>query len=216
MRKLHSIFFAVPALLCAHAQADSYPQFAQYQTPDVIACQSANGTLYGYPAVLCTDASRPEKHVVRYQNNATGEITMQEEDTYDLLRCDVRLGKCTDRSKNYRGKVTATKDSYYIAFKDFYVHPGTDGKEYAYRTGTGPLFGGTAASSQSKPPSNDVAFDIWCNPQGDYCDYQNQQLTRAQLPQFIPVAKNTSDCMLEFCYNAKTEVIGLNPDYSFK
>lgn len=215
MKPLFRIFLTTLTLSASLAQAQNFPEFAQYNTPDVIPCQMHNGFY------LCTDASRPDEHVVRYQNNATGEITMQKEKTYEVVRC--REKGCKDTSGNYRGEVKfiqphpagQSMSGQTIIFKDFYVYPGNDGKDYAYRTGTGPLFGGTVASTTTQSTSSNTIFDIWCNPQGDYCDYQNQQLTRAQLPQFIPVAKDTSDCMLEFCYNAKTEVIGLNPDYTF-
>lgn len=66
---------------------------------------------------------------------------------------------------------------------------------------------------------NDGTYDLWCNPRSDYCHYtaddgSKYKLTRDELLDYIPLAADTSDCMMEVCVNADMEVIGLNPSYS--
>ncbi|XKH61866.1 hypothetical protein LG290_04525 [Halomonas sediminis] len=61
-------------------------------------------------------------------------------------------------------------------------------------------------------------YDLWCDPRGDLCtftdsDGTNYKLSREYLPQHIPIAADTSDCMQEVCYDENMEVIGLNPDH---
>lgn len=65
---------------------------------------------------------------------------------------------------------------------------------------------------------NDGTYDLWCDPRGDYCHYtaddgSEYKLTRDELLDYIPLAVDTSDCMMEVCYDTDMEVIGLNPDY---
>ncbi len=153
MKQLYKTLAAATIILSSFAHADTNPEFQQYKTPDVIPCEDTGRVMYGFPLTLCVDESRPGKHVVRYQNSATGEITMKEEETFEYLRCEKARDKCTDRSGNYRGKFTAPKDTYYAVFKDFYVYPGADGKVYGYKNGTGPLFGGAASSAPVTVPA---------------------------------------------------------------
>lgn len=61
--------------------------------------------------------------------------------------------------------------------------------------------------------TNGVTYDVVCSPRDDMCQYENVELSRKQLLEYIPIAQDTSDCMDEFCYNDTFEVIGLNPDY---
>ncbi|MCY1450654.1 hypothetical protein D9M71_674800 [compost metagenome] len=134
---------------------------------------------------------------------------MKEEETFEYIRCEKYRNKCTDHTGNYRGKFTAPRDTYYATFKDFYVYPGADGADWAYKNGTGPLFGGQIATANTKQKT----FQAWCNPQGDTCDVDNVAVSREKLPTHIPFSTDTSNCNLELCYNSDEDVIGLNPDY---
>ncbi|HBO5770283.1 TPA: hypothetical protein L4599_002754, partial [Pseudomonas aeruginosa] len=217
---------AATIFFTTQAYANGHPEFDKYQTSDVILCESTGRVMYGFPLTLCLEESRLGKHVVRYQNRETGEVTMKEEETFEYLRCSKAQDKCTDSDKNYRGKFTAPKDAFYAVFKDFYVYPGTDGKDYAYKTGTGPLFGGSAAggsAGKSAPsqltatPTANGTYDVWCDPQGDSCsitiDGGDDMVSRERLPVYVPMAKAANNCTLEFCYNSNQDLIGLNPEY---
>ncbi|MDM9586906.1 hypothetical protein [Pseudomonas asiatica] len=225
MEALAKTALAATLFFTTQAYANGHPEFDQYQTSDVIPCESTGRVMYGFPLTLCLEESRPGKHVVRYQNRDTGEITMKEEETFEYIRCSKALNKCTDRAENYRGNFTAPRDTYYAIFKDFYVYPGADGKDYAYKTGTGPLFGGPAAGGTKTPPKKQLTatptskgtYDVWCDPQDDSCsitiDGGDDMVSRQRLPAYIPMASTTNNCTLEFCYNSNQDVIGLNPDY---
>lgn len=225
MENLAKTALAATILFTAPAYANGHPEFDQYKTSDAILCESTGRAMYGFPLTLCLEESRPAKHVVRYQNRETGEITMKEEETFEYIRCAKAQDKCTDRDGNYRGKFTAPGDTYYAIFKDFYVYPGTDGKDYAYKTGTGPLFGGAAATSAATQPAASLTatptakgtYDVWCDPQSDSCeitiDGGDDMVSRERLPVYVPMASVTNNCTLEFCYNSSQDVIGLNPGY---
>lgn len=199
------------------AQADLYSQFS---TPNAIKCDAI---VKG----VCTDASRPDKIVVQYQNRETGALTMQEETTYELVYCRPRKDQCFDDANTYRGKSVQTKDSRYVVFKDFYVYPGADGADWAYKNGTGPLFGGSAETVATAPKSTGLkaaitangTYEVWCNPVGDSCKVTttkgSAEVDRSKLVAYLPMATNSSYCSLEFCYNDNDDVIGLNSEYQF-
>lgn len=99
------------------------------------------------------------------------------------------------------------------------------GEDYAYKTGTGPLFGGSAAgggtgkstaSQLTATPTAKGTYDVWCD-QGDSCsitvDGGDDMVSRERLPVYVPMASITKNCTLEFCYNSNQDVIGLNPEY---
>lgn len=69
----------------------------------------------------------------------------------------------------------------------------------------------------SEPLPGVRIYDIWCNPKGDDCYFTTntggRKLSRARLRAHIPMADDTSNCVLEFCYNEQQSVIGLNPAY---
>lgn len=204
MKKFQKILMIALIALSNYVKADIW---SQYPTPNTLPC------IEQPRATDCTDKTRPAEHVVQYRQT-DGQVTMRQERTFDLVTCYVQAGKCVDQARNYRGKAVGVESQAFAIYKDFYVYPGSDGKNYAYKNGTGPLFGGQPAGGQAQPTSASKVFDIWCNPQGDTCDYQNQQLTRNQLPQHIPQASDTSNCISEFCYATNgSDVIGLNPDY---
>ena len=217
MKTTYNILALTFALLASTAYAADL--YDQYPTPNAIKCDAI---VKG----LCTDASRPDKIVVQYRDRETGALSMQEETTYELVYCRPRKDKCFDDADTYRGKSVQTKDSRYVVFKDFYVYPGADGTVWAYRNGTGPLFGGASAKTSVVAPTTvsvkatplaDGSYDVWCNPVGDACnitiDGGSDSVGRDRLPVYMPIAKDTSNCNLEFCYNSKEDVIGLNPGY---
>lgn len=199
MKQIHIIFVTALTILSSYAQADIY---SQYPTPDTIQCARVSGI-----ANQCLDDTRPQKHVIQYKDQY-GQVTMKEEETYERLTCAKSQDKCTDSSGNYRGKTVVGKDFFYIVYKDFYVYPGADGVDWAYKNGTGPLFGGQMAAATKQK-----TFEAWCNPQGDTCDVDNNSVSREKLPAHIPFSTDTSNCNLELCYNSQEDVIGLNPDY---
>jgi hypothetical protein len=199
MKQIHVFFVTALTILSSYAQADIY---SQYPTPDTIQCARVSGI-----ANQCLDDTRPQKHVVQYKDQY-GQVTTQEEETYERLTCAKSQDKCTDSNGNYRGKTVIGKDFFYIVYKDFYVYPGSDGADWAYKNGTGPLFGGqTAGAAKQK------TFQAWCNPEGDTCDVDNISVSREKLPAHIPLSTDISNCNLELCYNSDEDVIGLNPDY---
>lgn len=217
MKQVHTIFVTALTILSSYAHADIY---SQYPTPDTIQCARVSGI-----ANQCLDDTRPQKHVIQYKDQY-GQVTMKEEETYERLTCVKSQDKCTDSSGNYRGKTVVGKDFFYIVYKDFYVYPGADGVDWAYKNGTGPLFGGALAkttvvapttASVKATPSSDGTYDVWCDPVGDACnitiDGGSDAIARDRLPEYMPMAKDTSNCNLEFCSNSNEDVIGLNPGY---
>ncbi len=226
MKLFYKTLAAATIISSSLAHADTYPEFQQYNTPDIIKCEALKDWY------ICTDNSRPDKQVIKYQNKATGEISMQEERTFDLIECN--SSKCVDGGKNYRGKTNlfalgknnSNRSLKFMAFKDYYIYPGADGADYGYKNGTGPLFGGAmakttvvapATASLKATPSSEGTYDVWCDPVGDACnitiDGGSDAIARDRLPEYMPMAKDTSNCNLEFCSNSDEDVIGLNPDY---
>lgn len=69
----------------------------------------------------------------------------------------------------------------------------------------------------SEPEYNPRIYDIWCSAKGDDCFLTTttggRKLSKSRLKAHIPMADQTTDCSLEFCYNASGDVIGLNPEY---
>lgn len=200
MKLKHSLFGITLALLAGSSLASSL--YAQYPTPDSIKCQQR----------LCTDSSRPDKHVVQYTDR-TGNTTLREETTFDLVACIAKTGKCVDGDRNYRGKSGHKEDIKYVVYKDFYIWPGSDGSDWAYKNETGPLFRNGTASPPASPEGYGDVVDVWCDPKGDTCDINDQKVARKDLPKFVRKAMNADNCTREFCYNDKQDVIGLNPEY---
>lgn len=193
--------------------------YSQYSTPDSISCTGPNNN-------VCTDTTRPDDIVVQYKD-AYGKVTMQQEPSFEIITCIRILDKCIDNDRNYRGKSITGRDVKYVAFKDFYIYPGGDGKDWAYKNGTGPLFGGAPAGNVVGAPATSTVkatatatgtYDIWCDPQGNSCDLTidggSDMVNRDRLPVYVPMASDTSNCSMEFCYNSKQDVIGLNPGYA--
>lgn len=207
MKLITLISTIVLSLSATLVQAGLYDQFA---TPNAIKCDAL---VKG----VCTDASRPDKVVMQYRDRTTGALSMKEETTYELVYCRPRKDLCFDDMDNYRGKSVQTKDSRYVVFKDYYVYPAADGSDWAYKNGTGPLFGGALAANTPTPTikATHKTFDVWCNPVGDNCVLNTKPIARARLKAHVPLADDTSNCSLEFCYNDNDDVIGLNPDYTF-
>ena len=107
----------------------------------------------------------------------------------------------------------------------YYLHqPSRDDKLTAHKWGTGP-----AAQEfpeyyiEEEDPSvattNQTTYDLWCNPRGDTCflpdeNGKDMELTREELPNYVPFASDTSFCTGEVCYGPNgTDIIGLNPGY---
>lgn len=212
------ISLSLCALTLATATAYAGDIYSQYPTPNVIKCTGPHNN-------VCTDTTRPDDLVVQYKD-AYGKITMQQESSFEILTCIHTLDKCIDNDRNYRGKSGSGKDVKYVAFKDFYIYPGSDGKDWAYKNGTGPLFGEPQAGNTVQLPATSSVkatatvkgtYDIWCDPQGDTCDLTidggSDQVSRERLPVYVPVASDTKNCSMEFCYNSTQDVIGLNPAY---
>lgn len=212
------IVYKIFALTLMASSAYATDLYSQYSTPDSISCTGPHSN-------VCTDTTRPDDIVVQYKN-AYGKVTMQQEPSFEIVTCIRISDKCIDNDRNYRGKSITGRDVKYVVFKDFYIYPGDDGKDWAYKNGTGPLFGGASAgnavvapatSSVKATPTANGTYDIWCDPQGDSCDLTidggSDQVSRARLPVYVPLASDTSNCTMEFCYDSKQDVIGLNPDY---
>ena len=138
MKSMLKLFGITLALLASSSQASSL--YAQYPTPDSIKCQQR----------LCTDSSRPDKHVVQYTDKSNN-VTMREETTFDQVVCAPLIGKCVDNDRNYRGKSGLGQDIKYVVYKDFYIWPGPDGADWAYKNETGPLFRNRIASPPASP-----------------------------------------------------------------
>lgn len=200
MKSMLKLFGITLALLASSSQASSL--YAQYPTPDSIKCQQR----------LCTDSSRPDKHVVQYTDKSNN-VTMREETTFDQVVCSPQLGKCVDNDRNYRGKSGLGQDIKYVVFKDFYIWPGPDGADWAYKNETGPLFRNGIASPPASPEGYGDVVDVWCDPKGDTCDLNDRVVQRKDLPEFVNKALNADNCVREFCYNQSQDVIGLNPEY---
>lgn len=218
MKISNALFATALVILSTQSKADLW---SQYQTPDAIKCEVLRSNIKH-----CTDSTRPEKHVVQYQDQS-GQTTMREEPTIEVVTCIPQLGKCIDNSRNYRGKSKNEKDLKYIVYLDFYIYPGADGTDWAYKNGTGPLFGGAIAGNNVIKPMTTLVeatatangtYDIWCDPQSDSCDLTidggSDQVSRARLPVYVPMATKVDNCSMEFCYNSNEDVIGLNPEYA--
>lgn len=125
--------------------------------------------------------------------------------------------------------------------RGFYLNRDPDtGYVRIYRKGTGPLAdtfqvpliendadafyrhteGMEPVSNTTSQETTNIqkTYTLWCNPRGDFCDYTDDEgidyrLRREELPEYIPIATDTSDCYMEVCHNTDMEVIGLNPNY---
>lgn len=213
------IVYKIFALTLMTSSAYAVDLYSQYSTPDSISCTGPNNN-------VCTDTTRPDDIVIQYKD-AYGKVTMQQEPSFEIITCIRILDKCIDNDRNYRGKSITGRDVKYVAFKDFYIYPGGDGKDWAYKNGTGPLFGGAPAGNVVGAPATSTVkatatatgtYDIWCDPQGNSCDLTidggSDMVNRDRLPVYVPMASDTSNCSMEFCYNSKQDVIGLNPGYA--
>jgi len=69
-----------------------------------------------------------------------------------------------------------------------------------------------APSAKLPAATQSRIYDLWCNPQSDFCDFEGRKLVRAELPKYIPMG-GSSDCDKEVCVNANQDVVGLNPLY---
>lgn len=63
-----------------------------------------------------------------------------------------------------------------------------------------------------------ITYDVFCPPHEDRCnitvDGVDIEMWRDQLPKYIPIASASKGCYLEFCFNERLQVIGLNPNYA--
>lgn len=111
----------------------------------------------------------------------------------------------------------AKKPMTWIVTENYYL-VNDDGVVSAYRRGRGPL-----ATQYPEPMiynefhykkavDQEISYQVWCNPKADVCDLGGKEVTRDQLPQYIPIVF-TDNCALEFCYDKDMNVMGLNPDY---
>ncbi|WP_282397111.1 hypothetical protein [Pseudomonas sp. PS01298] len=216
MKPIYKMLALTSALLASTSQAADL--YSQYSTPNAIKCTGPHNN-------VCTDTSRPDDIIVQYKD-AYGKVTMQQESSFEIITCIGISDKCIDNDRNYRGKSATGRDIKYVVFKDFYVYPGGDGTDWAYKNGTGPLFGGAVSSapviapaitSVKATPTASGTYDIWCDPQGDSCDLTidggSDMVSRDRLPVYVPIASDTGNCSMEFCYNSNQDVVGLNPDY---
>ena len=124
MKMVYKIF----ALTLMTSSAYAADLYSQYSTPDSIGCTGPHKN-------VCTDTTRPDDIVVQYKD-AYGKVTMQQEPSFEIVTCIGISDKCIDNDRNYRGKSITGRDVKYVVFKDFYIYPGGDGKDWAYKNGT--------------------------------------------------------------------------------
>lgn len=199
------------------------PAFMSSQYDDTYPCKK---TRNGTGMLLCAEYNAPLTTTTLVRDQATGQQWVRTDKMLVFATC--QGGYCVDKNRNMIGRATNSTSAFQVGILEGYylVMDGQQGT--AHRFGTGPL-------AQEFPPytvlaynyqtvSNTTAssdpsvYDLWCDPQGDYCYYTTNdgseyQLTRDELLDYIPIAQDTSDCMMEVCYNADMDVIGLNPDY---
>jgi len=132
-------FYTILSIALASFGANAADLYGQFPTPNSIKCTGAHNN-------VCTDTSRPDDIVVQYKD-AYGQVTMQREPSFEIITCIGISDKCIDKDRNYRGKSVTGRDIKYVVFKDFYIYPGGDGTDWAYKNGTGPLFGGAVSSA---------------------------------------------------------------------
>lgn len=62
-----------------------------------------------------------------------------------------------------------------------------------------------------------VTYDVFCPLHKDLClitvDGVDEEIWRDRLPEYIPLATEFKNCYLEFCFNDRLQVVGLNPSY---
>lgn len=176
------VALALASIASASQAADLY---SQYPTPDSIQCTGPHNN-------VCTDTSRPDDIVVQYKD-AYGKITMQQEPSFEIVTCIKISDKCIDSYRNYRGKSITGRDIKYVAFKDFYIYPGSDGKDWAYKNGTGPLFGGAPAIASVEAAPDEACASKWIDAfhkengedamiTGDQLDEWDQWCAKGKLP----------------------------------
>lgn len=159
MKTIYKLVALTLASIASASQAADL--YSQYPTPNSIQCTGPHNN-------VCTDTSRPDDIVVQYKD-AYGKVTMQQEPSFEIVTCIKISDKCIDNDRNYRGKSITGRDVKYVVFKDFYIYPGDDGKDWAYKNGTGPLFGGAPASASAPATasvvstSDEACSDKWVN-----------------------------------------------------
>ncbi|POA48296.1 hypothetical protein C1893_10565 [Pseudomonas sp. MPR-ANC1] len=84
-------------------------------------------------------------------------------------------------------------------------------EEATYRDGV-KVFAPSAQAETSPSSTPGRIYQLWCDPQSDYCDLEGKQILRKDLPKYVPFG-GSDDCMLEICVNSNQEVVGLNPEY---
>lgn len=146
----------------------------------------------------------------------TGAPAMTKVRNVDYVQC-FSTGNCIDQDGTYRGSHhTPDKAKYYNIYRDWYLMSGDDGYTYAYPLGEGPAFGKSADvfnPLEGTTSADPEVFDVWCNPLADVCSYGGDDFGRDALPDYFPMATDTSNCILEFCVNSDDQVVGLNPSY---
>ena len=162
---------------------------------------------------LCKDNNRPTVEGVVYIDRS-GVRRVRQQETHVIVIC--RNGTCYGNSNEYYGH-SVRPSAYYSIPYDYYIGVGADGKDWAYKTGTGPDYDDFRAGAEQPRKVAPGTYAIWCNPQGDTCTTDQGEMTRQQLPKHYPYAKISEDdgwCQMELCFNFKGKVVGLNPDYS--
>lgn len=234
----------VPACLAfgmvANAYADwvyAHPPVWMTDYPEAISCtydlQKNQSGIHCLPDGISIYAPPIEK-VVLYN-----PLTQRYHEEYKSIimsgRCNnnICLSSGTDigRVNNWDFQLqVAMLHGYYFYGSGKYID---QGENTAYRFGTGPLghmypqyevldTGNVFGESSTPEPfaaNSAVTYELWCSPREDLCSYTDangnrHRLERDELPDYIPIATDVSDCADEVCYDANGDVIGLNPGWS--
>lgn len=195
------------------------PLFMSAWLPDHLPCtfdvDTAEGQCIAEDLPLSVDVTLVKldgtgKHVITYP-------------TLGILKCV--NGICDDVTSMPFGAVDAPlnwpvdKPLTWIITENYYLVNDND-TFTAWRRGKGPQANNYPEpmiyneNHFTKEVNGQVVYDVWCNPQADVCDLGSKEVTRHDLPKYMPV-RMTNNCIIEFCYDDQENIVGLNPDYYY-
>lgn len=187
-------------------------------------CGPMSSLYPGMKGFNCLDgvlADIPLRGDVRLRDEQTQETWIGEQKLRLTTLCSSSY--CKTDTGEYTGVNNTDRDWAGWVYFGWYVVIDGPHDVHTYQYGTGPYADNFPPyiienTAQATPSSTQTTYDLWCNPKGDVCLYTDEQgteyrLSREELPNYIPMADDTSDCFGETCVNAEMNVIGLNPDY---
>lgn len=243
LRHFYMMFVGFVAFgLIGEAHASWYylktPEFMSDKYPNAYPCTPGDG-YNGKVTVDCSLSDMPDTITVITKSDYG--VRSKKITTFDNVHC--LDGICaTTQEKVYSGMFSVPDGMrrnirlrYIPLTIGYYIHRHPENNHiWAWRYGTGPLaeefpipyiehdqgayYLNVANYQDTVSTSGHQTYDLWCDPRGDLCSFTDDEgveykLSREYLPQHIPLAEDTSDCLQEVCYDDNMDVIGLNPDY---